>query len=59
MIVPTTQPRTVLNLVHSARKSWEKPSRPAGGPERYGVVGAAHRCRLVDVGGAELDGARR
>ena len=27
--VPMTQPRTVLNLVHSARRSWPKPSRPA------------------------------
>ena len=38
-VMPMTQPRTVLNLVHSARRSCAKPSRPAwrsGG--RYGVT---------------------
>ena len=36
--VPMTQPRTVLNLVHSARRSWAKPSCPACWPGRYGVT---------------------
>ena len=29
-----SQPRTVRNLVHSARSSWANPSRPGGRPER-------------------------
>ena len=36
-IMPMTQPRTVLNLVHSARSSWAKPSRPVCSSDRYGV----------------------
>src|SRR5580704_7075181 len=35
---PMTQPRTVLNLVHSARTSCAKPSRPVWRPGRYGVT---------------------
>ena len=38
--MPTTQPRTVRNLVHSARSSCANPSRPRADWERYGVHGA-------------------
>ncbi len=31
---PMTQPRTVRNLVHSARSAWPKPSRPGLAGER-------------------------
>src|SRR5580698_4050814 len=34
----THQPRTVLNLVHSAPSNWRKPSRPGRGRGRYGVI---------------------
>ncbi len=33
-IMPMTQPRTVLNLVHSARTSCANPSRPVRTSER-------------------------
>ena len=36
-IMPMTQPRTVLNLVHSARSNWAKPSRPVRSSDRYGA----------------------
>ena len=34
-IIPMTQPRTVLNLTHSARSSCANPSCPACTPGRY------------------------
>ena len=44
-VMPMTQPRTVLNLVHSARRSCAKPSRPVCWPGRYGRNGARrHRA---------------
>ena len=53
--MPMTQPRTVRNLVHSARSSCVNPSRPAGCPggrgDRGAVIGATSAGRL----GAELD----
>jgi hypothetical protein len=36
--MPMTQPRTVLNLIHSARSSAPKPGDPAGRTGRYGVT---------------------
>ena len=33
-----TQPRTVRNLVHSARSACANPSRPALAGERYGAI---------------------
>src|ERR1017187_4541972 len=48
--VPMTQPRTVLNLVHSARRSGAKPSRLVCWSGWYGVtvpavIGPAPQCR--------------
>ena len=54
--VPMTQPRTVRNLVHSARSSCAKPSRPAVRRRAVGrVLAARHRRGLLGRGGAELD----
>jgi hypothetical protein len=36
--IAITQPRTDLNLVHSARSSSQKPSRPGRACDRYGVM---------------------
>ena len=44
--MPMTQPRTVLNLVHSARSSCAKPSRPVRSSDRYGVTVRRHGAGL-------------
>ena len=36
--MPMSQPRTVRNLVHSARRSWVNPSRLTRISEWYGVI---------------------